>query len=106
MFHQAAMRRAAAIAAVAGFVLAAAVGGQVYEIWADPYNGPQSGTDIAMDVAVDQAGNPVVVGWTAGTSGPNDVDYLIIKYLPDGPRRCVNAAASVPGIRGVFCALR
>lgn len=52
------------------------------ELWAEPYSTSDDGTHGAEDVAVDGAGNVVVVGWlsVAGQGG----DGFVRKYDPQG----------------------
>ena len=51
-------------------------------LWTANYNGPGNGPDRATSLAVDQAGNVFVTGysWGDGTS----IDYATVKYDPDG----------------------
>ena len=50
--------------------------------WVRRYDGPVSGEDRAMDIAVDASGNVCVTGYSDG-DGTAD-DFATIKYYPDG----------------------
>jgi uncharacterized delta-60 repeat protein len=52
------------------------------ELWVRKYNGPANGTDTALALAVDQAGNVFVTGRSDGGGG--NEDYATIKYASDG----------------------
>ncbi len=45
---------------------------------------PGAAADAGRAIAVDGAGNLIVVGQTTATNAPLDVDLLVIKYSPDG----------------------
>ncbi|NJC87214.1 MAG: hypothetical protein FIB02_01575 [Desulfuromonas sp.] len=53
--------------------------------WARRYEGPGKGDDIVEKIAVDNAGNCYVTGWSVG-AGSNGYDYATIKYDPSGNR--------------------
>jgi hypothetical protein len=55
-------------------------------LWVRRYNGPGSVDDRAFALAVDDAGNSYVGGYTNGSSlsGNTGWDYVTIKYDPDG----------------------
>jgi hypothetical protein len=64
--------------------------------WAATYNGPASGNDVPVEVAVDATGNAYVTGYSAGTIGT--VDYATLKYSPSGQQLWVaryNGAANL-----------
>ena len=50
-------------------------------LWTNCYNGPVTGHDCAMAIAVDPNTNVVVTGWSGGVGG---LDYLTIKYSSAG----------------------
>jgi hypothetical protein len=50
--------------------------------WVRRYNGPDNNHDWAYDIVVDGSGNVYVTG--ASTQGTSNVDYLTIKYKPNG----------------------
>jgi hypothetical protein len=50
------------------------------EQWARRYDGPVSGSDGAVSVAVDHLGNAYVSGHSSGTG----FDWVTLKYAPDG----------------------
>ncbi len=51
-------------------------------LWAQPYDGPAQGDDIATAIAVDWEGNCYVAGVSDG--GENNNDFTVIKYAPNG----------------------
>ncbi|OQP40072.1 hypothetical protein A4H97_17825 [Niastella yeongjuensis] len=50
------------------------------QLWSARYNGPGNSTDVPWSIAVDQALNVYITGWSA--AGPNETnfDYATIKY--------------------------
>jgi len=52
------------------------------QLWAATYNGPGNNSDRASDIAVDDAGNAYVTGYSY--AGSNLYDYATIKYGPAG----------------------
>jgi uncharacterized delta-60 repeat protein len=52
------------------------------EAWVARFNGPGNGDDLPSALAVDDAGNLYVTGYSEASEG--DRDYATIKYLPDG----------------------
>ncbi|MCJ7458277.1 MAG: SBBP repeat-containing protein [candidate division Zixibacteria bacterium] len=58
------------------------------QLWANRYDGPGSGFDVVMSIAVDASGNAYVTGQSMGdTSTGNDI--ATIKYNPNGDTRWV-----------------
>jgi len=55
-------------------------------IWVQRYNGPADNWDTAHDVVVDTAGNVYVTG---ASYGPDDFDYVTIKYSSSGTQQWV-----------------
>jgi hypothetical protein len=53
-------------------------------LWDRIYNGPDDGTDCAVDLGVDGTGDVYVTGYSDGTQFDFDVDYLTLKYASDG----------------------
>jgi hypothetical protein len=53
-----------------------------HQLWVATYNGLGGGSDSAVAIAVDTAGNAHVVGRSTGSDGTSD--YAAIKYDPDG----------------------
>ena len=51
-------------------------------LWVKRFNGPKSGSDVPMGIAVDSAGNAYVTG--RSETGPAQYDSTTIKYAPDG----------------------
>ncbi|MFD3003447.1 SBBP repeat-containing protein, partial [Pontibacter toksunensis] len=77
---------------------AAATGGQV---WVERYNSSGSNADVAMDMALDSGGNPIVTGYSDGGADTGN-DFLTLKYsqqdqCPDIAQAPVtgNAAAKI-----------
>ncbi len=57
-------------------------------LWADVYDGPAGGNDLAWDMALDSQGNILVVGYTSTADTIlNSTQFIVIKYNPDGVRR-------------------
>lgn len=52
--------------------------------WSRSYNDPNNADDGAYGVAVDRAGNAVVVGYEDRTALGHSIDWRVIKYDPDG----------------------
>lgn len=52
------------------------------QLWTRRYDGPASGEDRAVALAVDHGGNVVVAGYSEGVGTLRD--YVVIKYYPDG----------------------
>ena len=50
--------------------------------WVKSYNGTASGSDVAVDIALDQAGNVFITGKSEGTNSMED--YVTIKYDNNG----------------------
>ncbi len=57
------------------------------EMWAESYNGPGDGIDMLTDMAVDEAGNIYVTGYSHNGS---DTDYTTIKYNTNGRKLWVH----------------
>ncbi len=60
---------------------AAALNAQVEEAWTARYDNPDSGSDVAGDIALDADGNVYVAGTTQGLEG---YDFAVAKYDPEG----------------------
>jgi len=56
--------------------------GDVCQEWVARYNGPASGSDIAVDLTVDAAGNVYVTGYSEGSG--TGYDYATAKYDANG----------------------
>jgi uncharacterized delta-60 repeat protein len=52
------------------------------QLWVARYNGPANGFDLAYALALDNAGNVYVTGWSQGNF--TDADYATIKYDSSG----------------------
>jgi uncharacterized delta-60 repeat protein len=52
------------------------------QLWVRNFEGPAGGSDGAMGLAVDRAGNILVTGGSEGAG--TESDYLTVKYDPDG----------------------
>lgn len=52
--------------------------------WVRRYDGPRHGQDWATCLAVDSWGNIYVAGPSAADTGYVNLDYVVIKYLPNG----------------------
>jgi hypothetical protein len=52
------------------------------QLWTRRYDGPASGEDRAVALAVDHGGNAVVGGYSEGVGTLRD--YVVIRYYPDG----------------------
>ncbi len=57
------------------------------QLWAERYDGPGHGDDIAHDVAIDNANNVFVTGESQGSS--SGLDYATIKYNSSGVQQWV-----------------
>jgi len=57
------------------------------EQWVRRYNGPGNGGDVARALAVDEAGNVYVTGYSYGSDA--SYQYATIRYGPDGSERWV-----------------
>ncbi len=53
-------------------------------LWVKRYSGPGNSPDEAFDLAVDSSGNVYVTGYCCGSSRRSFLDYLTIKYAPNG----------------------
>lgn len=58
-------------------------------VWTNRYDGPSHGLDEPRGIAVDASGNVFVTGISRNIISDN-VDYLTIKYLADGPPAWTN----------------
>jgi uncharacterized delta-60 repeat protein len=67
-------------------------------LWVRRYNGPADGHDKAAALAVDKDGNVIVTGSSGGAT--TGLDYLTIKYDPDGVRLWVRRYNGIPGASG------
>ncbi len=52
--------------------------------WVRRYDGPRHGHDWATALAVDSAGNVYVAGVSAADTGYRNLDFVVIKYFPNG----------------------
>ncbi|MEO0086300.1 MAG: SBBP repeat-containing protein, partial [candidate division WOR-3 bacterium] len=58
--------------------------GTVDTAWVRRYDGPRHGQDWTTCLAVDSLGNVYVAGPSAADTGYVNLDYVVIKYRPDG----------------------
>lgn len=58
--------------------------------WVQRYDGPGSSDDEATAIAIDNAGNIIVTGFSRSTSLPGSEDYATIKYTPGGVQQWVS----------------
>ena len=56
--------------------------------WAERYDGPSSGDDIVSSLAIDDAGNVYVCGYSYDSSGTSS-EYATVKYDPAGVQQWV-----------------
>lgn len=66
-------------------------------IWADQFDGPGAGNDMAAALAVDDSGNVFVTG-TTFTSTADTLDAIVIAYDTAGSRRWVFTWAGTAGL--------
>jgi len=52
------------------------------QLWVARYNGPANGTDVASKIAVDAAGNVIVLGYSA--NGTTPYNFATVKYDANG----------------------
>ena len=57
------------------------------QLWVQRYNGPVNNHDEAYAIALDNSGNIYVTGYSYESGVGGDVDYLTIKYAPDGTQQ-------------------
>jgi hypothetical protein len=91
---------------VALLLLSAALAtAQVDTAWVRRYDGPMHGEDLATCLAVDSAGNVYVAGPSAEDTGNARLDFVTIKYRPNGDtawvRRKVFSSNGIPSGLGV-----
>ena len=67
---------------LSGLACATLLHAQVQEAWVARYNGPANGDDYYNNLAVDNAGNVYITGWSLGSA--TGFDYATVKYGPDG----------------------
>lgn len=70
------------LAAMSVFLSSVTLGVASDQEWLRRYNGPANGSDLALAMAVDTAGNVYVTGYTDG--GESRVDYTTVKYSAAG----------------------
>jgi len=80
-------RANASIAGIVLFLFATTLSAQVTEEWVARYDGPASSDDYAIAIAIDDAGNVYVTGWSYG-SGTNR-DYATVRYNSAGTEQWV-----------------
>jgi len=74
------------------------------ELWVKQYDGSANSFDIPIGMKIDASGNIYVAGQTTGSSSM--LDYILIKYLPDGTESWVktyNGAGSVNDLAYGMC---
>src|SRR5262249_28725347 len=59
-------------------------------LWTNRYNGIGNDADVPTAIAVDSSGNVFVTGYSVGSFGAYDCDYLTIKYSNAGVPLWIN----------------